>query len=111
MIYETPELQQAFDQGAHASCVGQSKHANPYPGDSYRAVTWNRGFDYAREAAPRPPADGGTFWFAPGAVGRHAPRRRLSFAQRSLLAAMLAAVLSAVLVFCLGYFNPGGLFR
>ena len=108
MMYATPDLQRAFDQGANAACASRARHANPYPADSFRAVVWDRGFDYA-SAVQATPEDmqGAGFWFAPGAVEHYAPPRRLSLVHRVLTAVALCAALG----FALGYFNPGGLFR
>ncbi len=104
-MYEVPDLQRAFDEGAQAAAAGQTRHANPYPADSFRAATWARGFDGGTpDAAPAP------IWFAPGTVERYAPPRRGQRWLTAGLAAALAVTLSLVLGYTAGFFNPWGVF-
>lgn len=97
-IYETPELQRAFQQGLVAELQGRQPQACPYPNDSVRAVVWSHGYNSsqhagrpARRLQPQP--------FAPGAVERHSrgPSWRWRFGQ-----AVLAVVFSGALGLVLG---------
>ncbi|MBX3589052.1 MAG: hypothetical protein KF796_20675 [Ramlibacter sp.] len=102
MIYETPELQRAFEDGVAAAAARRSYLTNPYPRDSLRAVTWSHGYNNAPRSHSAP------LNFAPGAIEHHARGRRQEF-WLALSAAVV--LLCAVAGFTVGYFNPWGLFR
>ncbi|MBX3588766.1 MAG: hypothetical protein KF796_19210 [Ramlibacter sp.] len=87
MIYETPELQKAFEQGVAAAATGQRWAVNPYPQNSLRAVTWANGYNHAPARQPAP------LVFAPGVIERHVPPAATTW-WRVLLAFGLVAVLA-----------------
>jgi hypothetical protein len=100
MMFNDPELQEAWHRGTVAAQCGRKWGECPYPPDSMREVAWRNAFNQAqRQITPAP--------FAPGAVEHFA--RRVTWRERLvdwLLWSLAAAGVSVLLGFGLGYWNP-----